>query len=278
MRESPSILAEKWCRLQNHLLEIEPEICGFRSLTTCEDVYRTARGLLEQFQDTVVESILDLEQRDEEFLHLFGHDGRTFSTLLVSALQGVARKIRESLGIHQETAYMGYQGLLAAVGSMEFFVPEQKFVGEQTSLITLLREHENMLRGLFKEQGGTYFDLTMDSGLPDVYVHRSTLLNLLINIVQNACKHGSADWIYLNCGVVNSRVKIIVEDDGEGISDEANGRLYEYGFTTNARGGRGLGLGFADVRMGYNGGNISHEAHGGIGEGAKFVLEMPVCI
>ena len=76
--------------------------------------------------------------------------------------------------------------------------------------------------------------------------------------------------IVMEC--IDSRVRISVSDTGEGISDEAKGKLFTPLFTTKAK---GQGLGLAVVKK------LVEELHGSIafesqqGQGTKFIVNLP---
>ena len=71
------------------------------------------------------------------------------------------------------------------------------------------------------------------------------------------------------------RIALIVEDDGPGIPDELGGRIFEPFFTTRPPGeGTGLGLSLCYTFVEQHGGRIWEE--GKAGEGARFVIELPL--
>ena len=116
--------------------------------------------------------------------------------------------------------------------------------------------------------------------VPPVRVDKHKVLQILVNLFRNA-KYamdatGREDKI-LTIAVrmsSNSRVKIIVKDNGLGIQPENLTRIFSHGFTTKKE-GHGFGL--------HSGANAARELGGslqafsdGPGTGATFVLELPV--
>lgn len=102
---------------------------------------------------------------------------------------------------------------------------------------------------------------------------RRLLLNLALNARDAVADRGGRVAIRVASG--HGRAVLEVEDDGPGIDEACRGRLFEP-FFSQARGGRGAGLGLAVVYA------IARE-HGGAvevrsepGAGARFVVELPL--
>jgi PAS domain S-box-containing protein len=118
------------------------------------------------------------------------------------------------------------------------------------------------------------------AALPNLTVDKHKLLQILINLIQNA-KYALSEtphndrWIRLGIEPVDrDRVRITVTDNGCGIAPENLAHIFAYGFTTR-KDGHGFGL--------HNGANAAHEMGGslnvhsdGAGLGAKFTLELPL--
>jgi two-component system, NtrC family, sensor kinase len=74
--------------------------------------------------------------------------------------------------------------------------------------------------------------------------------------------------------IVASRLRIRVEDDGEGIAPENMVRLFSHGFTTR-KSGHGFGLHSCALGAKVMGGQLMAHSDG-VGKGAVFTLELPV--
>jgi signal transduction histidine kinase len=70
------------------------------------------------------------------------------------------------------------------------------------------------------------------------------------------------------------RLTLCVEDNGVGIAKDNLRRIFTHGFTTR-RDGHGFGLHSCANAAAEMGGRLSAES-AGLGEGARFVLEIPV--
>jgi len=116
--------------------------------------------------------------------------------------------------------------------------------------------------------------------VPPVIVDKHKVLQILINLIRNAKyaldEGGSPEKclklrIYMNG---SARVKIIVSDNGVGISHENLNRIFQHGFTTR-RDGHGFGLHSGAIAAKELGGELMVQSDGP-GQGATFTLELPV--
>jgi PAS domain S-box-containing protein len=107
------------------------------------------------------------------------------------------------------------------------------------------------------------------------------LVQVLTNLINNALVHGFADG---RTGCISitalpagaSQIEITVQDDGAGIAPEHIKRIFDPFFTTRmGQGGSGLGLHIVhNIVTGVLGGRI--DVHSGRGQGARFVMVVPV--
>ncbi len=118
------------------------------------------------------------------------------------------------------------------------------------------------------------------ASVPLVCVDRHKVLQILINLIRNA-KYALDDsqraekrlTIRVALGT-EQKVRVVLTDNGIGISPENLTRIFSHGFTTRAD-GHGFGL--------HSGANAAHEIGGslsaeseGVGRGATFTLELPI--
>jgi two-component system sensor histidine kinase KdpD len=102
-------------------------------------------------------------------------------------------------------------------------------------------------------------------GLPPVRADAVLLDTVLANLVENAITHAGKDALVRVRGLTrDARVEIVVEDGGEGVSDEMLPRLFGkfYRVPGRAAGSRpGLGIGLSIVRgfVEAMGGNVTAE-------------------
>jgi signal transduction histidine kinase len=101
----------------------------------------------------------------------------------------------------------------------------------------------------------------------------SLLRELFYNLIDNSLKHGEkVNQIKLHYIKNSNVVKLFYEDDGVGVSEANKLKLFTKGFST----GRSSGLGLKLIKrmMEVYGWNLSEE--GKPGEGAKFVMTIPI--
>ncbi len=130
----------------------------------------------------------------------------------------------------------------------------------------MLDEHHNRL------------ELRTDEVLPLVSCDTERLVQVLINLVANACRHTQNGVITLAAHRLGNEVEISVTDTGEGIPEELQPYLFTQ-FLTGARGkaaGTGLGLYICKQTVEAHGGTIAVESAPGAGTTVR--LRIPLRI
>lgn len=115
--------------------------------------------------------------------------------------------------------------------------------------------------------------------LPEVALDKHKLLEILVNLVQNARQAMSAvdgprELTLALARAGDGRIRITVEDSGVGIAQEDLTRVFNMGFTTREE-GHGFGLHSSANAAVEMGGRLWAESDGP-GRGARFVLELPM--
>jgi ligand-binding sensor domain-containing protein/signal transduction histidine kinase len=119
--------------------------------------------------------------------------------------------------------------------------------------------------------------------VPLMLLDKHLMLQILINLIGNA-KHAingnsqQPPQIKLKMDIAEGsdapRLRIRIEDNGEGIAPENLTRLFAHGFTTR-KNGHGFGLHSCALAVKEMKGNITAFSDG-LGRGAAFVLELPI--
>ena len=124
---------------------------------------------------------------------------------------------------------------------------------EELDLAGLLQE----VRSLYPSLDGTFIvEVEADPALP-VHASRNALLKVLTNLVENARQAmGETGTVVLTGRAEASRVVVEVRDEGPGIADEVEDRLFEPYFSTKST-GTGLGLVICRNLMEKMGGSIA---------------------
>lgn len=116
--------------------------------------------------------------------------------------------------------------------------------------------------------------------LPEsISIDRTRLLQILINLIGNACKFTKGGEIILKADVSDNKLIFTVSDTGIGMDQETIDRLFEDYQQANVSitgdyGGTGLGLSISKQLCELMGGDISVTSTPG--EGSTFIVELPL--
>lgn len=103
----------------------------------------------------------------------------------------------------------------------------------------------------------------------------------MVNLIQNSKdsllsdenKNNPNKCIQILTEIDSKKIRIIVMDNGTGISEENMKKIFSYGFSTKTY-GHGIGLHSCAIAAKDLGGRLIVESDG-VGKGAKFILEIP---
>ena len=98
------------------------------------------------------------------------------------------------------------------------------------------------------------------------------LLNLLLN-AQRATRAGGRITVRLSWDGAEGNIRMEVDDNGSGISEEIRKKIFQPFFTTRTD-GTGLGLAICLKNVQYHGGTIDVESE--VGRGTKFIVTLPL--
>jgi signal transduction histidine kinase len=118
-------------------------------------------------------------------------------------------------------------------------------------------------------------DYTAEPGLPPIAADPDKFTQVVTNIVENAVRHGDGVvTVALGArGAEESGIRLVVEDQGEGIPEEMRRRVFTKFWTGGVRGGSGLGMYLVNGLTRAHGGSITlGDAEQG---GARVVIEWP---
>lgn len=132
----------------------------------------------------------------------------------------------------------------------------------------------------FGEQYKVRVELLPTPHDPQVLVDRDRLIQVLTNLVSNACKFSPpGSSVELEIRAKDDMTQVLVRDHGPGIPREFRPRMFQRfaqadSSDSRAKGGTGLGLSIARTITERLGGNISFETSDG--EGTTFYVSLPV--
>ncbi|WPN63414.1 HAMP domain-containing sensor histidine kinase [Pseudomonas sp. P9_35] len=118
------------------------------------------------------------------------------------------------------------------------------------------------------------------SDIPQMPLDKHRVLQILVNLINNAKQALDAGTnrppqIIVRLKTIDDeRVRVEIEDNGEGISQDNLARVFEHGFTTRVD-GHGFGLHSCILAAHEMGGDLTVQS-AGPGRGAVFILELPL--
>lgn len=203
------------------------------------------------------------------------------------ALPGYLDKLVVALAAEKQGVVEELESLTKSVDHIKEIVATQQSYAGATSLVEpvqvkdLLEDALRMNATAIARQQITVVKDFAD--VPWLLLDKHLVLQILVNLIGNA-QHAmeAADdrshQLRLQMHVANSadppRLRIRVEDDGEGIAPENLTRLFTHGFTTR-KNGHGFGLHSCALAAKEMQGTITAHSDGP-GRGAVFTLELPV--
>lgn len=129
------------------------------------------------------------------------------------------------------------------------------------------------------ENKGLDFSVQMEEGLPDVLIDKDYIMQVLVNLVDNAIKFTDRGSIRIGARKIPHAVQVWVEDSGLGIQSEDIDKLFisfsQITHPSKGRktGGSGLGLAISKKIIEQHGGKIWVESE--YGKGSKFQFVLP---
>ncbi|MET3453829.1 sensor histidine kinase [Pseudomonas kilonensis] len=202
------------------------------------------------------------------------------------ALPDYLDKLADALAIEQQVMIAELAQLTRRIDHIkEIVATQQSYAGnasvlEPGSLRELL---EDVVRICDVSLARHHITLIKEfSDIPQMPLDKHRVLQILVNLINNAKQALDAGvnrppQITLRLELVDDeRVRVEVEDNGEGISQDNLARVFEHGFTTRV-GGHGFGLHSCILAAHEMGGDLTVQS-AGPGRGALFSLELPLAL
>jgi two-component system NtrC family sensor kinase len=126
------------------------------------------------------------------------------------------------------------------------------------------------------EKVGVFMEIELDEALPHVRINPFEMQQVLVNVIQNAVEAGgSRTRITIRSERTPEGVRVTVEDNGPGLSEPEQRRVFDPFYTTRQKeGGTGLGLSIAHGIVAQHEGEISLVSEPGWG--TKVTVQLPV--
>jgi len=230
----------------------------------------------------------ELTRRQEEFVADVSHELRTplatvksyVETLLEGAAEEPEARTRflNVLSIETERMVSMVKDLLVLSQMDSNRVEWQK---SEVDLRSMAYEAAGQARQKLKGKLPTV-NVLIEPDFPGAYVDRDKVMRVFTNLLNNALKYTSPDGEVRVMAVEEGRhIKVIIEDNGSGISEEELPRIFERFYRvekTRSRdyGGTGLGLSIARKIIEAHGGRIW--INSSLGYGTKVFFTLPVLI
>ncbi|MEO8608010.1 MAG: ATP-binding protein [Chloroflexota bacterium] len=153
------------------------------------------------------------------------------------------------------------------------------FIEDNVSLESILNSTLSTGRSLLKDKDKSVkLEKDIDANLPLIRADRQRILQVLLNIVSNACKFTEEGEIRVSAKRKNDEVIISITDTGPGIAPEDEAVVFQAFKQTNTglrqSGGTGLGMPIAKNLTEAHGGRLWLESH--VGKGTTFYVALPV--
>jgi len=206
---------------------------------------------------------------------------------------GMAHEIRNPLGSVAGAVEILESGLPEGDANREFVLIIKKEIQRLSSIVSrqldlvrpthpertpldirrIVESVENLTRKQAERQG-VKLEVQAGAALPLVMADDQQIRQAVLNLVINALQAVNGGGVVAIRSESDGRcVRIVVEDDGPGLSEEALGRAMEPFYTTKD-GGTGLGLSIAfQIAIGHGGDLRVENRESG---GARLTLELPV--
>ncbi len=137
----------------------------------------------------------------------------------------------------------------------------------------LLSRVRRLLHRIVDESGR--LEIVVEDDVPSVFIDEAQLQQVLVNLVVNArdaVGPGGVVRIVLSMDV-QGRVCLVVEDDGEGMSEEVLQQAFEPFFSTKGERGTGLGLSTCQTIVQEAGGELHLQSW--LGKGTRVEVRLP---
>ncbi|MBW2421970.1 MAG: response regulator [Deltaproteobacteria bacterium] len=187
-------------------------------------------------------------------------------------LEDTRATLSELVGIVSE----GLKRTHRIVAELRDFAAPDRGMQANVDVRKCIRSTAELLRHALQEARAE-LELSLPDTLPLIRADSGALNQVFLNLLKNAAEamEGRGGRIEVELCAQDAEIRIEIRDDGPGIAPEAMERLFEPFFTTKEE-GKGTGLGLSMSRQIVAGHEGSLEVKSVPGEGATFIVRLPV--
>jgi two-component system NtrC family sensor kinase len=199
-------------------------------------------------------------------------------TVILANAQLLQRDLPQDEDLHESVDLISRAGTRAlyVVRNLLNFARKEKYEFVPTDINDTIRRSLEMLQHELLSRG-INLDFEPDNALPRVMASADHLQGVWLNIILNAMdatERGQAN-IRVTTSLQGSEIRIMIVDQGKGISQENLKRIFEPFYTTKEPGrGTGLGLSVCHRIVKQHGGHVLVDSK--IDQGTTFTVVLPV--
>lgn len=250
---------------------------GVRSDTNSRDEI----GKLAKTLDYMAEEIQKREQLKNEFISSISHELRTPLT----AIKGWVITLDDSQ-TDKDTLKMGLNIIEKETDRLVNMVEElldfsrlssgKMTLNKKEVSIKAISDYINVYMSARARRENKRLNINLDSENKKIYVDIDRIKQVLINLLDNAFKFTEAEGtISISFTAVEGSLKIVVQDDGSGITKEDLPRVKEKFYKgKNAKSKNGIGLSICDEIVKLHNGEIFIESEEGKGTSVTVILPV----
>jgi signal transduction histidine kinase len=244
-------------------------------------------GLVDEYNRMVKELVKSLEMltRSEresawrEMAKQIAHEIKNPLTPMKLSVQHLQRSWKDNRENFEEFLDKMTRTLIEQIDNLSFIASEfsnfakmPKAFNEEINIVESIRSALT----LFANTDNTDFVFDHERDEILVFADREQLSRVFINLIKNAIQsipEGRKGKVVINAVLTGNTVRVSLADNGKGIPDELQGKLFTPSFTTKSS-GMGLGLSIVKNIIESFSGNITFKTK--VNHGTTFQIELPV--
>lgn len=257
------------------------------SSAVVENEFGETVGMVSVLSDITKQKKLDSLKAD--FIANVSHELRTpiiaVEKSISLVLNGTAGQISEAQEKLLSIAVRNLKRLTLIINDLldlsKIEAAKMKIVGEMASIGRVINESVDSLASWIKTKS-IKAEIDIEEGLPDVYIDRNKMIQILNNLIGNAIKFTPVEGLIIVRASLNSdgnNIEVSVKDNGIGIAEEDLLKIFDKFYQSGDRvptdiSGTGIGLSIAKEMVALHGGKIWIKSEKG--NGAEFIFTLPL--